>query len=174
MPSIPRYFSGFSLQNEQEIFKSYIPKDTLCVVGFSLGAIDALEYTLNSTYRIDRLVLISPAFFNDKSTSFKRAQLRYFATRPMEYMDQFYQNLYTQTNTVEAYHKAKGNKNDLERLLGYTWQVDKIEALIARGVVVEIFIGEDDKIVDSKKSLEFFTNSGAIVYHIKQAGHILS
>jgi len=174
MPSTPKYFSGFSLQNEQEIFKSYIPAETLCVAGFSLGAIDALEYTLDSTERIDRLVLISPAFFNDKPKSFKRAQMRYFTTKPTEYMEQFYKNLYTHSNTIANHYKAKANKNDLDRLLGYRWQTDKIKTLLDRGVIVEVFIGDDDKIVDSKKSLEFFTSSGAIVYHIKQAGHILS
>jgi len=75
------FFSGFSLKNEDEIFFDYLKdvKDNpYVVVGFSYGAIKALEYAVKSQERIDRMILISPAWFCNKSKAFIKTQLLYY------------------------------------------------------------------------------------------------
>ena len=57
------YFNGFSLQNEEEHFKAYLSDNDLTIAGFSYGAQKAFEYAYHSKERIDRLILLSPAFF---------------------------------------------------------------------------------------------------------------
>ena len=70
-----KYFSGFCLENESELFKKFTCSGDFCVVGFSYGAQNALEYTSTCKKRIDKLQLISPAFFMDKSEKFKKLQI---------------------------------------------------------------------------------------------------
>lgn len=65
-----RYYSGFCLQNEQELFNENIIKSDFCISGFSYGAIKAVEYALNADERIDKLQLFSPAFFNNKDDKY--------------------------------------------------------------------------------------------------------
>jgi len=67
-----RYFNGFSLKNEQELFSEYLIKNEFAVGGFSYGAIKAFEYVLNSKNRVDTLQLFSPANFSDKDKKFKK------------------------------------------------------------------------------------------------------
>lgn len=167
------YFSGFALENEKELFDEYIPANTLCVAGFSLGAIDALEYTLQTTNRIDRLVLLSPAFFNHEKDGFRRAQLRYFKNNEENYTEQFYKNtIYPSNIDISKYHK-RGKLNNLDRLLHYKWDLQKLDVILSRGTIIEVFVGVKDQIVQSNDSISFFINAGAIVYSIKNAGHIL-
>jgi predicted esterase len=72
------YFSGFCFQNEQILFENFLLKNDFTVAGFSYGAIRAFEYALKNRHRIDTLQLFSPAFFQDKSESFKKLQLLAF------------------------------------------------------------------------------------------------
>ena len=41
---ISKYFSGFSLENEEELFSKYIIENDFTISGFSYGAIKAFEY----------------------------------------------------------------------------------------------------------------------------------
>ena len=61
---------------------------------------------------------------------------------------------------------------DLEALLNYNWDEDKLKEIVARGTKIEVYLGEKDKIIDSSLALEFFKNY-ATVYYIKEKGHIL-
>ena len=87
------YFNGFSLQNEENYFKEYLNKSELCVAGFSYGAQKAFEYVYKSKERVDRLILLSPAFFQTQKPSFVRTQLRYFEAGQEAYVKQFCQNV---------------------------------------------------------------------------------
>ena len=58
-----KYFNGFSLNGEKELFKEYLIDSEFSVAGFSYGAIEAFEYVYNGKDRVDRLILLSPAFF---------------------------------------------------------------------------------------------------------------
>ncbi len=50
-----RYFSGFSLNGEQELFRDFLVDGEFTVAGFSYGAIRAFEYALDAIERVDRL-----------------------------------------------------------------------------------------------------------------------
>ncbi len=166
------YFNGFSLKKEEELFKEYIIDSDFTVAGFSYGAIKAFEYVYNSKKRVDRLILLSPAFFQKHKKSFIRTQLRYFKIDKSNYVKKFLENVsYPSKIELENYLNI-GTYKELETLLYYIWNKDKILELIERGVIIEIFIGERDKIIDSKKSCDFFSKI-TTTYLLKNMGHIL-
>jgi hypothetical protein len=166
------YFSGFCLSNESELFKTWLNKSNYTVAGFSYGAIKAIEYALNSKTRIDRLQLFSPAFFNNKDKKFKKLQLLYFAKDKNAYIDNFLKNVSDNSSIDLKNYFKEGTKEQLEELLNYNWQKEKLEALLKKGVVIEVFLGESDKIIDSKEALDFF-KSLTTTYFIKNANHLL-
>ena len=65
-----------------------------------------------------------------------------------------------------------GSYEQLEELLTYEWDEEKLQALVDKGVKIEVFLGQEDKIIDSKKANDFFVKF-ATVYYIKEKGHIL-
>jgi len=166
-----KYFNGFSLQNEETLFEDYLDTSDFTVAGFSYGAQKALEYVYNSTERIDKLILLSPAFFQTQKPSFVRVQLRYFESDKDAYVSQFLKNVtYPSSYNLKAYLNV-GCVEALESLLTYTWEIKKINALLERGTTVEVFLGGNDKIVNTSEALNFFTNTGN--YILKDAGHLL-
>lgn len=166
------YFNGFSLQNDHEHFKSYLVDSDLCVAGFSYGAQKAFDYVCNSKERIDRLILLSPAFFQSKKQSFIRTQLRYFEAGQDAYVDQFLKNTaYPSTTDLSAYLKI-GSKEELEALLTYQWDEEKIKKVQEKGTVIEVFLGGKDKIIDARETLDFFAPL-VTSYYIKDVGHLL-
>ena len=167
-----KYFNGFSLHNEAELFSSFLKKDDFCVAGFSYGAQKAFEFAYHSTTRIDRLILISPAFFQTQKPSFIRTQLRYFEAEKSSYVKQFLKNVaYPSTCSLQPYLTI-GTKDDLEALLSYVWDKDKIKILRQRGTSIEVFLGEYDKIIDIKATRQFFADL-ATLYIFKKSGHLL-
>ena len=167
-----RYFNGFSLRGEEGFFSPWLTENELCVAGFSYGAQQALEYVYASTERIDRLILFSPAFFQTQRSSFIRTQLRYFEADETAYMTQFLQNAaYPSTVDLEPYLQT-GNKEELESLLSYRWEKEKIEKIRQKGTVIEVFLGSDDKIIDAEKTFAFFSKI-TTCYRLNGAGHLL-
>ena len=167
-----KYFNGFSLKNEEQFFKAQLVKGSYVVAGFSFGAQKAFEYAYQSDQRIDRLILLSPAFFQNHKKSFIKTQLRYFKADQTSYTEQFLKNVaYPSTISLNDY-LAKGVYEELEELLTYTWDVEKIKELLQRGITIEVFMGEEDKIVEVSKSFEFFSEF-VHVYLIKDVGHLL-
>lgn len=166
-----KYFNGFSLVDEVSLFDAYLIDSVYTVAGFSFGAQQALEYAYASKERIDRLILLSPAFFQTQKASFIRAQLRYFESDKSTYVDTFLKNVcYPSSLDISAYLDI-GTKEDLEQLLLYQWEATKIETLLKRDVEIEVYFGEQDKIVEVSKALAFFTNTTN--YILKDAGHLL-
>ncbi len=166
------YFSGFSLANEEELFSSYYSDNNNTVVGFSYGGQRAFEYLYRSTTRIDRLILISPAFFQSKKPSYIRTQLRYFETNQEDYINQFLSNITHPSNEDISPFLSNGTKEQLRELLEYKWDRERLQEVVDRGVTIEIFVGEQDKIIDSLEVVEFF-KSFATIYQINGVGHIL-
>jgi len=167
-----RYFSGFSLQSEADFFSDYLIDSEYAVAGFSYGAQKALEYAYHSQSRIDRLILISPAFFQYHKKSFIKTQLRYFKADEESYKKAFLQNVaYPSLVQLEDY-LTEGSYEELEALLTYIWEEEKIATLLKRGIKIEVFMGEADKIVDAQKSFEFFS-ALVPVYLFKGKGHLL-
>ncbi len=166
-----KYFNGFSLLKEETFFREYITTDATTVVGFSYGAQKAFEYVYRSKERIDTLILLSPAFFQTEKTSFIRSQLRYFEAGREAYVRQFLLNVTYPSNIELSPYVNVGSKKELEALLTYTWDESKIQAVLDRGTTIEVFLGKEDKIIDSAKALEFF--SLTTTYFIKNVGHLL-
>ena len=168
------YFSGFCLEAEQELFSEYLIDNDFTISGFSYGAIKAFDFALYSAsvgVRVDLVQLFSPAFFNDKDKKYKRMQLIYFNKNSKIYCDNFLKNSDFNDKQKSKYF-IEGKYEELDELLNYNWDQEKLKLLIENGTRIEVYLGEDDKIVDTKKALEFFVNF-AEVYYIKKKGHIL-
>ncbi len=167
-----KYFNGFSLHKEEELFSEYLIQSELCVAGFSYGAQKAFEYVYESQERIDRLILLSPAFFQTQKPSFIRTQLRYFEAGQEAYVKQFLANVdYPSKIDLSNYLKI-GTKEELEGLLTYVWDKEKLQKVLDRGTTIEVFLGKDDKIIDAEETFDFFT-SLTTTYFIRSVGHLL-
>lgn len=168
-----KYFNGFSLKSEEVFFKEKLLVNEYTIAGFSYGATKAFEYAYHSKERIDRLILLSPAFFQNHKKSFVRTQLRYYKADEKAYTKQFLKNVaYPSSVELETYLTNKGTIEELEELLTYVWNREKILELTERGVIIEVFIGVEDKIVDAEKSFEFFSKL-VPTYFVKEVGHLL-
>jgi pimeloyl-ACP methyl ester carboxylesterase len=167
-----KYFNGFSLQSEETLFYDYLTRSDYVISGFSYGAQQAFEYACNSTQRIEKLILLSPAFFQTQKPSFIRTQLRYFEAGKDAYVKQFLSNVSYPSNINLSRYLKVGTKDELEALLTYIWDEDKLKALRDRGITIEVFIGEEDKILDGHEAIAFFKKS-CTVYSIKKSGHLL-
>ena len=166
------YYSGFCLKSEKELFKDYLIENDFTVGGFSYGAIKAFEQVFQSTKRVDLLQLFSPAFFQIQNTKFKRMQLMFFNKDAKSYCDNFLENIaYPEKLDTNKYFN-QGSYEELEELLNYEWSEEKLQELVNRGIKIEVYLGEDDKIIDSKKAKDFFVQF-ATVYYLKRKGHTL-
>jgi pimeloyl-ACP methyl ester carboxylesterase len=164
-----KYFNGFCLNNESELFKDFTCKGDFCLVGFSYGAQKAFEYAFTCTERIDKLQLISPAFFMDKSDKFKKLQTISFRKDSDLYCKNFLENV---TNKDLSKYFSKGTLEELEELLFYNWDKEKLQILKNRGIEIEVYLGEKDKIIDALHVKNFFQEF-ATIYYKKNKGHIL-
>jgi hypothetical protein len=167
------YFNGFSFCDEQILFKDFIDNSEYCVAGFSYGAINAFRFVLdNCDMRVDKLQLFSPAFFNNKDKKFTRLQLLHYKKDPSSYTNNFIKNILYPNNYDITKYISNGDYQQLEDLLTFRWKDSDMLELKKRDISLEVFLGEDDKIVDSIDSKEFFIEY-ATVYMIKNVGHIL-
>jgi pimeloyl-ACP methyl ester carboxylesterase len=167
-----KYFSGFSLCNEERLFSDYLVNGDLVVSGFSYGAQKAFEYVYHAQERVDRLILLSPAFFQNQKASFIRTQLRYFEVGKEAYVKQFLLNAASPSSLDLASFLEVGSREELESLLTYRWDEEKIKKVLERGTVIEVFLGGKDRIIDAQEAFDFF-GPLTTTYFIKDAGHIL-
>jgi len=166
------FYSGFCFFNESELFSEYLIRNDFTISGFSYGAIKAFEEALNSKKRVDKLQLFSPAFFQNFDEKFKRTQILYFNKDENTYIENFLKNvIYPKEVDISKYFK-KGIAKELEELLFYEWSEEKLQKLVDKGTIIEVYLGENDKIIDSLKVKEFFKNYGT-TYYIKNKGHLL-
>ena len=167
------YHSGFCLENESELFDEFINKNDFTVSAFSYGAIKAFEEVLYSKQRVDKLQLFSPAFFQTKDKKFKRMQLMFYKKDENAYCNNFLENISYPSGIDCSKYFGKGTYAELEELLNFNWDEEKLQAVVNKGVQIEVFLGEDDKIIEAQKAKDFFVNY-ATVYFIKDVGHILN
>jgi surfactin synthase thioesterase subunit len=167
-----KFFSGFCLKNDDILFDTFLDRGDFNIAGFSLGAIRALEYVQKCESRVDKIQLISAAFFQDRNEKFKRVQLLNFRRDEDAYIENFLKNIaYPSKVDMRDYYK-KGSIKDLELLLNYNYKRDMLRDIVDRGIKIELYLGEKDKIIDHKKVEEFF-DEFATIYIIKNRGHIL-
>jgi pimeloyl-ACP methyl ester carboxylesterase len=168
-----KYFNGFCLKGEELFFEEYLVEGDYTVAGFSYGAQKAFEYVYHSSKRVDRLILISPAFFQNHKKAFIKTQLRYFKHDKEAYKKAFLENVvYPSSNIALDEYLVEGSYEALNELLTYVWEKEKIQSLLKRGIRVEVFLGSEDKIVDSTSSQDFFS-SLIPTYFFKGRGHLL-
>jgi hypothetical protein len=172
---VKKFYSGFYLQNESELFSSYIDDGEFCFCAFSMGCCRLVDDILSYNKRVDKIQLFSPAFFCDKDNSFKESQLKIFSKNEKVYVNSFLKNCAYPNNILLDKYISKNTKDDLAYLLNYNWYEEKMLKLTQKytNIDIEIFLGESDKIISSSHALEFFKNFGS-VYVLKEVGHILT
>ncbi len=169
-----KFYSGFSLQNEVYLFERYLRKNDYTVVGFSYGAIKALQNvieTLDKGERVDTLQLLSPAFFQTKDKKFKRLQLLSYKKNQAQYMQQFLSGCFApyEAKIVESRETIQ---EELSELLEYEWCSETLLSLTKRGLKIEVYLGGADAIIDVASAREFFLELATVTY-IKNANHFL-
>lgn len=169
-----KFYSGFSLKEEEYLFTPYIKKSDFTICGFSYGAIAALNRAVKEierAKRIDTLQLFSPAFFQTKDEKFKRLQLRSYKANKELYMKQFVNSCFTPYNKKVIQHRDT-TLEELQELLEYVWDEEKFKYLESKGVKVEVYLGGKDIIIDVAGAREFFLQHSTVTY-IKDANHFL-
>ncbi|MDY0116842.1 MAG: pimelyl-ACP methyl ester esterase BioV [Sulfurimonadaceae bacterium] len=169
-----KFFSGFSLQNDREFFNSFIKETEYTVAGFSYGAILAFAHAkkmVEQGKRVDTLQLFSPAFFETKSEPFKQLQLRGYKKNPQAYINNFLTACFA-PHAIKEVSIKESSANELEELLFYKWNLDALVELKDKGVVIEVYLGSEDKIIDAQGANALFIEV-ATVTTIKGANHFL-
>ena len=168
------YFNGFSLKGEEKLFKPYLIDNEYTLIGFSYGAIKAFEYASHANKtRVDRLILLSPAFFQTSTELFKKKQLEYFELNQKVYVKQFLKNISSPSHTKLSHYLSLGTKEELHTLLTYVWNKERLEKIINNNIKIEVFLGKKDKIINQKEALSFFKSAGCTTYLLNNAGHLL-
>ncbi len=190
------YFSGFGFANESALFAAPPSAVYECldmrdcdVVGFSYGAQKAVRYALQSTRPIRRLCLLSPAFFHTMPTRRKEAEIRLFAANPTRYLRAFLQQALGGDTDASAAQKElvlpyfclaapesiqlDTLEGDLRILLFYTFCADELTQIRARGIEIEVFLGEKDRIVSATEARDFFAPLTTRIFWVQGAGHLL-
>ncbi len=167
-----KYFNGFSLRGEEVFFATYLDESDFTVAGFSYGAQLAFEAVYHSDQRIEKLILLSPAFFQAEKKSFVRAQLRYFEQDKKSYIQQFMRNVAYPSRVNLSLYLDAGSSESLESLLTYQWDSEKIAEVLERGTQIEVYLGGRDKIIKSEEAFTFFS-ALTTTYLVKDAGHLL-
>ena len=167
-----KFYSGFSLSNDQQLFSPYLKESQYTVAGFSYGAIKAVKEVLDSTLRIDTLQLFSPAFFQDRSEKFRRMQSMYFSKDKTSYLQSFFTSCFSPAAIDEGVKIEEGGAAALDELLNYVWDEDELKTIQDRGIHIEVYLGSEDKIINADAAKAFFLPY-ATTYMINRAGHTL-
>jgi len=169
-----KFYSGFSLKNEEYLFSELIKKSEYTICGFSYGAIKALRATtkaLDEGKRVDTLQLFSPAFFQTKDEKFKRLQLMTYKKNEEIYLKQFISSCFEPFEKKIVEHTSS-TIDELRELLEYEWNLDDFKELIERGIKIEVYLGGQDNIIDVNAAKELFLEVATVTY-IKDANHFL-
>ena len=165
------YFNGFALHDEAHFFDDIIDNGQYVISGFSYGAIKAFKEALNSTTRVDKLQLFSPAFFQSKGSKFKRLQLMGYQKSSEAYLKKFTENCFLPYEVQDVTY-AKHSVAELEELLTYEWDVKELQRLVDRGTSIEVYLGGQDKISDVGPAYTFFLPFATVTL-VKGANHFL-
>lgn len=167
-----RFFSGFCLAGEEELFDEYLPAYGSFVSGFSYGAQKALRYAITDE-SVKKLILLSPAFYSHKEEAFKEAQIAAFVSNPKLYALKLLKKSGLKDEERLKY-EADGTKEELTGLLYFEWMAEDFKRLIDRGVSIEVFAGLADKVVEQREAAEFFMGIENIkFYRLENKNHIL-
>lgn len=96
----------------------------------------------------------------------------FFKKDSKSYCENFLKNISAPSNFDMSSYFKEGSFEELQTLLSYKWDEEKLNKLLEKGTRIEVYLGSDDKIIDSQKAANFFKEF-ATVYFIKNNGHIL-
>ena len=165
------FFSGFCLSGEEGLFSEYFDSSSDAVCGFSYGAQKAFSYSQKNP-DIKRLILLSPAFYMQKTDEFREAQIGVFADNPELYRLKLLKKSGFAADEMTAY-QADGTADALRELLYFRWDNEELNKLAMQGVQIEVYIGSKDGVVEPKPSYEFFKNCGLKTVWLENKNHIL-
>ena len=168
-----KFYSGFCLGNDKQLFSQYIKDTEYTIAGFSYGAIKAFEEAKTTKTRVDTLQLFSPAFFQDKTDKFIRMQNMYFAKDKEAYYENFHKSIFLPASIDKRVLHQDGSAQELEDLLSFIWKADELKALQDKGIKIEVYLGSEDKIINADNAKEYFLPY-ADTYTINGAGHTLN
>ncbi len=169
-----KFYSGFSLKDEEYLFTNYLTQTEYSICGFSYGAIKALREVkarVKKGVRVDTLTLLSPAFFQTKPVKFKKLQLMGYKKSKETYMREFI-SLCFLPYQKKIVGSCETSIEELDELLNYEWSAEDFELLCDAGVKIEVYLGSEDKIIDVLGAKEFFLQVSTVTY-IKDANHFL-
>jgi hypothetical protein len=169
-----QFFSGFSLRDEEYLFKEYINPSEYCVCGFSYGAIKAFhegKERVKNSKRGDTLQLFSPAFFQTKDAKFKRLQMLSYNKNELLYLKKFLSSCFY-PHEQKILTQIKTTAQELNELLEYVWDIKELQKIVDAGVRLEVYIGQEDIVIDAQGAREFFLQVSNLTY-IKGANHFL-
>jgi len=164
-----RYYSGFGFWNEKELFRDYLEEGDFNIAGFSYGAQKALIDAVHTNKRVNKLQLLSPAFF-PQNPKFAKLQINAFKKDKNSYIKKFIENVKYPKEIDISKYLDEVELYQLEEMFEFNWGL--IEYAKKKNIDIEVFIGEKDKIIDVKNGVEFFKKY-AKVYFIKDVGHLL-
>lgn len=166
-----KFYSGFSLREDRYFFDSFLTVSDFTVAGFSYGAIKAAQYALESHDRIDTLQLFSPAFFQTKKESFRRLQMGGYFKDAERYLENFLTSCFAPA-PVTPISLGTHDSESLQELLYFEWRPELLEAIHAKGIRIEVYLGLEDQVIDVAGAREFFLPY-ATVTSIKRGNHFL-
>ncbi|PAF42117.1 pimelyl-ACP methyl ester esterase BioV [Helicobacter sp. 11S02596-1] len=172
------YFSGFCFHDEEELFEAFISKRGVYdICGFSYGAQKAMDLAFQRAknhWRIHRLILLSPAIFQQKNHAYKAVQINAFQKNPQSYVDKFLRLCGVDASVDEniARYTHLGDLFELTELLGYVWDSQKLRQIADLGVEIAVYLGGEDKIIDPIYAMDFFAPFSRVCL-IKTANHCL-
>ena len=170
-----RYFSGFGLQMDRIFFKEILDNSNYTIAGFSYGAQKAMQEAVSqvkNNQRVQKLQLISPAFFQHLKKEQIYKEIRAFTKNQDLYLKFFYKKICYPAKVDLHKFKKTPTLGELKELLLYQWKEEELRLLQDSGVIIEVYLGEQDKIIDTEKVKNFFQNY-ATIYSFKNAGHLL-
>lgn len=86
-------------------------------------------------------------------------------------MKQFVASCFAPYNQKILEHKETAAQN-LQELLEYEWDVETFQELEKSGLIIEVYLGGRDAIIDVAGAREFFLHVATVTY-IKEANHFL-
>lgn len=168
------FYSGFSLKDDRAFFDEFLNSSEFCVAGFSYGAIKAFHKTemmLADGKRVDKLQLFSPAFFQTKPQKFKKFQLKAYGIDKQTYIKNFLQLCFEPYKQQDVTN-VDTTKDELEELLFYEWDKQRLQKVVDSGVDIEVYLGGEDRVIDVAGAREFFKEFATVTY-VKDGNHFL-
>jgi hypothetical protein len=166
-----RFYSGFALSEDQCFFDPYLNHSDYTVAGFSYGAIKAAQFAVESHERIDTLQLFSPAFFQTKKESFRRLQMGGYIKDAERYLENFLTSCFA-PSPVAPISLGSNDAESLQELLYYEWIPELLEAIRAKGIRIEVYLGLEDQVIDVAGAREFFLPYATVI-SIRRGNHFL-